>query len=85
MTSMRMYVILDQKLASVFGFTAAELGKELGVTPRHARRLIERIRVEFGAVWELQILERPCAGGAIRYRYREHKASIFTTNARRVA
>lgn len=85
MSSMRMYVTLDQMLATVFGSTASEIAEKVGVTPRHARRLIDKVRDEFGAVWELQIIERECAGKTIRYRYRNHEASIFTHDARRVA
>ena len=77
-------VRIDEMLGRRNGVTAAEIGGALGVTPRHARRLLDRIRDGFGAVWELQIVERR-RNTTVWYRYRTRGASAFSPMARRVA
>lgn len=84
MSGLETYIALDQLLRGPFGVTAEEIGRSLGVTSRHARRLLDKLRDSFGAVWELQIVERGEGGKSVRYRYRDAGASAFTDSARRV-
>lgn len=83
MSGLETYIALDQLLRSPFGVTASVIGRELRITPRHARRLIDKLRDAFGAVWELQIVEERVLG-QVFYRYRDAGASAFTDSARRV-
>jgi predicted ArsR family transcriptional regulator len=77
-------VKIDRMLGRCGGATANEIGNELSVTPRHARRLLDRIRDGFGGVWDLQVVESR-HGGAVRYRYRTRGASAFSDLGRVVA
>ena len=76
-------VKIDQMLGRSTGATATEIGREVGVTPRHARRLLDTMRDGFGAIWELQIVEARRTG-TVWYRYRTRGASAFSNIARRV-
>lgn len=85
MTGLPRYIAIDRMLGRVAGASVQEIAHALGVTPRHARRLLERFREVFGAVWELQILEVDQGWSKPRYRYRQRGASAFTELSRRVS
>jgi predicted DNA-binding transcriptional regulator YafY len=85
MSGIDAYVRLDSMLSTMTGSSANEIAEALQVTPRHARRMVDKIRDAFGAVWDLQVLTlRPC-GMETRYRYRTYGARAFTGEARRIA
>lgn len=84
MSGLDTYVALDALLATRNGATCHRIARHLDVTPRHARRMVDKMRTVFGAVWDLQIIER-VVNGSVFYRYRTCGASAFTVLARRVA
>ena len=85
MRALPRYIAIDRMLGRLAGASVEEMAQRLGVTPRHARRLLERFREVFGAVWELQIVEVDQGWSTPRYRYRQRGASAFTELSRRVS
>jgi predicted ArsR family transcriptional regulator len=85
MSGIDAYVRLDAMLSGPNGASAVEIAEALKVTPRHARRMVDKIRDTFGAVYDLQVVELPQGDRTIRYRYRTAGKRAFTAEARRIA
>lgn len=85
MSGIDAYVKLDALLAGLNGASPPEIAEALKVTPRHARRMVDKIRDVFGAVFDLQVVELPQPDRTIRYRYRTAGKRAFTAEARRIA